>query len=148
MNFKLIPVDERPEYVKVGYEGHDHLPVVFRIMKDNKSINTGVSFFKYGFVYINRIFYHYVISDKCYFEFIKRVFDTYIHEFLHCYFFTRLEKKDMLGYDKLRSKSWGWNENIVRNLTQIIGDIYFEDDENFFMWLNAFFDCRSWFDRL
>jgi len=110
--------NKKEEYIKCGFDKKDYLPIVFRVKLRGSSRNgiLGVSKFHYGYVYLDSI---YDIFHRDYKTFGLRVLRTYIHEFLHCYFFTKLTKEDMQGY-KIRSISWGWNEYLIEKLVDRI----------------------------
>lgn len=156
INFSLIPVVKgsdkhieylkyQQEYVKVGFEGHDHLPIVFRIktrlLKYNEdSYILGNAPFTYGNIWIVRIYKVMLEEEYNYIWFAQRLIRTYFHEFFHIYFFQRLKYEDMIGY-KIRSKNWAWNERIVKNLALYFTRFFIEDYG--YDWINLFVELSD-----
>jgi len=160
LNFRLIPIKENSqeyidiireirkgeqEYVTVGFKGHKHLPIVFRIhlWKESIRLKYGNAPFYYANIWLDDM-YDIMIKNKLdYIWFASRIWETYFHEFFHLYFFRRLEYKDMIGY-KIRSKSWGWNERIIKILANIFGALFIEmmnaNEANY--WCELFKDVK------
>ncbi len=115
MRFKLIPVKEKPEYIKVNLgfmeDNHDHLPIIWR-----NTYRTGYGGFAYyaykvGMVNLHAVYENYLYwldevlkkggLKKIVFDimFIKEFLRIYYHEFLHLFFKFRAEElRDKKGY--------------------------------------------------